>query len=144
MSASRESTCNINIRSGAYAGLASSLAVAGRVLLGGLFAVGGLRHFSILPMMTEMLRARGIPFPRAALLAGTIFQIVAGVTLMLGSLVTPAALGLILFTFAASVVALNFWDKEGEERTVAINGWLSNLAIVGGLMVVAAQGLRAA
>jgi putative oxidoreductase len=45
----------------------------------------------------------------------------------------------VLFTFAASVMLLNFWDLEGPAREAAINVWLSNLAIVGGLLITAAQ-----
>jgi uncharacterized membrane protein YphA (DoxX/SURF4 family) len=33
---------------------------------------------------------------------------------------------------------LNFWDKEGAQRTALFNGFLSNVAIVGGLLALAA------
>ncbi len=82
-----------------------------------------------------------MPLPRFVLAAGTAFQIAAGTLLILGICVVPAALGLIVFTVAATVMMLNFWDMEGGTRGWAINNWLSNVGIVGGLLLVAAQGL---
>jgi hypothetical protein len=78
--------------------------------------IAGLRHLMIVPVLTLAVAARGVPFPRAVLLAGTGFQIVAGLALVLGFCVAWAALGLILFTVVASVLLVNFRDKEGEER----------------------------
>lgn len=114
------------------------LFVVGRVLLGGLFVVGGIRHLFILPILTEVLAARGLPAARVALVAATAFQIVAGALLMLGLLVPVAVIGLVAFTLAASFLMLNFWDFEGQERENARNLWMSNLAIIGGLLIAAA------
>ena len=75
------------------------------------------------------------------LLVGSAFQFVAGLLLILGLFVAPAALGLVLFTFAASAMLLNFWDLEGPAREAAINVWQSNLAIVGGLLIAAAHAM---
>jgi putative oxidoreductase len=110
----------------------------GRVLLASLFVIGGIRHFWVLPVLTEALRARGVPFPRAAILFATLFEIAAGLSLALGVLVCWAALGLIAFTIAAGVLLLNFWDQQGELRTASIGYWQSNLALIGGLVLAAA------
>jgi putative oxidoreductase len=76
------------------------------------------------------------------LLAGTGFQIVAGLALVLGFCVAWAALGLILFTVVASVLLVNFRDKEGEERIALTNAFQTNTGLIGGLMLAAAHGLR--
>ncbi|MGH8028209.1 MAG: DoxX family protein [Pseudoxanthomonas sp.] len=113
----------------------------GRLLLGGLFVVGGFHHFFILPGITEALKARGIPAAKLVLLSGTVFQISAGLALIVGFYPAWAALGLIFFTIAASVLMLDFRDMEGPARANAINAWLSNLAIIGGLLIAAAHSL---
>ena len=115
------------------------IAVIGRLLLGGLFVVGGVHHFFIAPMIADAIGSRGIPFPKQVLWAGTIFQLIAGACLMVGFYAAYAAAGLIGFTLAASVMMLNFWDMQGQDRTNAINGWLSNLAVIGGLLIAIAQ-----
>ena len=114
------------------------LPIIGRLLLGLLFVVGGFKHFGELAPLTEAVRERGVPFPRTSLVAASIFQIVAGAMLMLGVLVPWAVLGLILFTLVSSVVMLDFWNKAAEARDSLINVWMSNLAIIGGLLIAAA------
>ncbi len=120
---------------------ASGLVAIGRVLLGGIFVVAGLRHLLILPVLTAALEQRGVAAARAVLLAGTAFQIVAGAALVLGLFVTLASLGLILFTVVASFLLVNFWDKQGEERVALANAFQTNVGLVGGLMLTAALGL---
>lgn len=110
----------------------------GRILLGGVFLVAGLRHLMIVSVLTTAVAARGVPFPRAVVLAGTGFQIVAGLALVLGFFATWAALGLILFTVVASIMLVNFWDKEGEERIALTNAFQTNIGLIGGLLLAAA------
>jgi putative oxidoreductase len=119
---------------------ADLIVLAGRILLGGVFVVAGLRHLMIVPVLAVAVAARGVPFPRAVLLAGTAFQIGAGLALVLGFLTSWAALGLILFTIVASVLLVNFWDKEGEERIALTNAFQTNIGLIGGLMISATQG----
>ena len=122
---------------------ADHIFLAGRILLGGMFVVAGLRHLRIVPVLTAAVAARGVPFPRAVVLAGTGFQITAGLSLVYGLFVAWAALGLILFTLVASVMLVNFWDKQGEERIALTNAFQTNIGLIGGLMIPAAHGLRA-
>lgn len=117
----------------------SALLAVGRVLLGGIFVVGGLRHFFILPQVTQVMTARGVPSARLVLIVGSTFQVVLGGLLILGVLVQPAALGLVVFTVAASVMLLNFWDMSGPEREATKHGFENNFGIVGGLLIAAAQ-----
>jgi len=117
------------------------LLVVGRLLLGGLFVFGGVHHLFIIPAIMEAMIARGVPAARLVLLAGSAFQFVAGLLLMIGVFVAPAALGLVVFTLAASIMLLNFWDMEGPAREAARNVWQSNLAIIGGLLIAAAHAI---
>jgi putative oxidoreductase len=116
------------------------LAVVGRILVGGLFVVGGIRHFFVIPPLSSALAARGVPAARIALIGASIFQIAAGLLVMVGAYVAPAAIGLILFTIVASYLMLNFWDLEGPAREGALNGFQTNVAVIGGLLLVAALG----
>lgn len=119
----------------------SVLWFVGRLLLGGLFVVGGIHHFFGLSGITQALAARGIPAAKLVLLAGSIFQIVAGLALIAGIYTFWAALGLVVFTIAASFMLVNFWGMQGPARDNAIKVWQSNLAIIGGLLVSAAHSL---
>ncbi|KPH06011.1 putative oxidoreductase [Rhizobium leguminosarum] len=113
--------------------------VLGRLLLGGLYVAGGIHHFFVIVPLTDAIEARGVPFAKWVLLSGSMFQILAGTLLILGLFVTAAAFGLILFTLAATVMLLNFWDMQGTARESAINTWKTNMAIIGGLLIAAAS-----
>jgi putative oxidoreductase len=118
--------------------LAHILIAIGGVLMGSLYVLGGVEHFRSLPDLTGALAHRGTPFPRLVLLAGTVLQIAAGALLMLGVWRTWAAFALVAFTLAAGVLLLNFWDKQGEDRSGALGHWRSNIALIGGLLALAA------
>jgi putative oxidoreductase len=114
------------------------LLVTGRVLLGGLFVAGSLRHVFVFPMILQKMKARGVVAAPFLLVAGSLFQTVAGACLMAGILMFPAALGLAAFTVAASLMLLDFWNKVGPEREATINAALCNVAVIGGLFIAAA------
>lgn len=121
--------------------LPSMLYVLGRILLGGLFVAGGVEHFFIMPVLMAVMTQRGVPAAKAVMLVGSVWQIVLGVLLILGVLVVPAAIGLIVFTLAASIMFLNFWDKAGPERASLQNAFLCNIAIMGALLMAAANAM---
>ena len=114
------------------------LILLGQVLIGSLFVFGGLRHFFLVPVIAEVLSTKGIPFPKASLMVVSSYQVIAGVLVMLDRLMPWTAYSLILFTIIASIIMLNFWHMEGLERNTAINNWLTNIAIIGGLLIIAA------
>jgi putative oxidoreductase len=123
--------------------LSTALVTVGQLLMGALYVWGGLNHFGpAAEKIIPMLAARGIPRPRGALYAVSVFQVVAGACLMLGIAVAPAAIGLAVFTVVASIVMCNFWDlPEGEAREMLKGVCASNAAIVGGLFIAAAEAL---
>lgn len=113
--------------------------IVGRVLLGGLFVGGGGHHFFSLPALTDAMKTRGVPAARLVLIGGSVFQIVAGLLLMSGLHATWAALGLASFTILASIMFLNFWNLQGPAREQARTGFQTNVALIGGLLIAAAQ-----
>jgi putative oxidoreductase len=110
----------------------------GRLLLGAYFAWAGIHHFTLLAPLTAAMSARGVPAARAVLVIGSIFQTVCGLALVFGLWPAWAALGLVLFTIVASIMFLDFWNKEGDARAGAVSTWKTNLALIGGLLIAAA------
>jgi putative oxidoreductase len=116
--------------------------IAGRFLLGGLYVAGGIRHFFIMSDLTEMIRARGVPYPKFVLIAGSVFQLACGLLLVFGIETRLAAAGLIIFTVAASLMLLNFWSLQpGPEREGLMNAFMTNIALIGGLLIAAAYSI---
>jgi putative oxidoreductase len=123
--------------------LTNALVTVGQILIGALYVYGGLNHFGpAADKIVPMLAARGVPMPRQSLYAASAFQAVCGACLMLGVAVVPAAIGLVVFTAAASFVMVNFWNlPRGGARDLLQGVFASNVAIIGGLLVVIAQAL---
>ncbi len=117
---------------------AALVAMLGRLLLGGLFIQGGIHHFTAFKPIAGAMGARGVPFPDATLAIGSVFQIVCGVLLIVDVYAMWAALGLVVFTIAATIMLVNFWDKTGDARASALQTFYTNLAIIGGLLIAAA------
>lgn len=108
--------------------------------MGGFYVVAGVHHFFELDQLASLIGARHVPAPRFVLISGSLFQSVAGILLALGICQMWAALGLIVFTLAASVMLLNFWDQAGDPRRNALTQWRSNVALIGGLLALAVTG----
>ena len=115
---------------------------AGRLVLGGLFLIGGVRHLVDLRTVARQMTKRGVPFAMGMLIAGTSFQILAGVLLMSNVWTIFAALGLVFFTLVSSLLMLDFWHMSGEQRMGAIDNWQSNLGVIGGLLILTALALE--
>lgn len=116
--------------------------ILGRLLLGGLYVAGGIKHFFTMPAVIEVMKARDVPMPKLVLISGSVFQLVCGLLFVLGISVPLAATGLIIFTIAASIMLLNFWNMEpGPAREGMMNGFLCNIALIGGLLIAAAHAL---
>jgi putative oxidoreductase len=113
----------------------------GRALLGAYYAWAGIHHFSSLAPISAAMTARGVPAARAVLVIGSIFQTVCGLVLIFGFWPAWAALGLVLFTIVASIMLVDFWNKQGDARAGAIATWRTNLALIGGLLIAAAYSL---
>jgi putative oxidoreductase len=121
---------------------ADTLLILGRILLGGLFVFGGIKHFFMIPLLTDIMRQRGVPFPKLTLIAGSTFQTVVGALFMVGLFTVHAAFGLILFTIIATIMFLNFWDMPaGEPRVGAENNFAVNVGLIGGLLIAAAHAM---
>lgn len=86
----------------------------------------GLRAFAITPMLW----------------AGRITQFIGAVLLLLPNrLAAVGSLVLIAFLVPATLIGHDFWAATGDFRQVQLVGFLKNLAILGGLGVVAAHSL---
>jgi putative oxidoreductase len=123
--------------------LTTALVTVGQLFIGALYVYGGLNHFGpAAEKIVPLLAARGVPMPRQSLYGASAFQAACGACLMLGIAVVPAAIGLVVFTLAASLIMVNFWDlPRGEARDLLQGIFASNVAVIGGLLVVIAQAL---
>jgi putative oxidoreductase len=125
-------------RSGRFmpADSASIVIALARLLLGGAFAFAGLRNFINRSTLTGIIAARGVPQAGLVLHAGIAVQVVAGLLVVFGLWTSYAAVALMVFLVAATIMFDNFWDHEGIERHNRINGVIANIALTGGFLLL--------
>jgi len=120
--------------------LKSPLIVAGRVLLAVMFVLSGFGKLTDLAGTAGYIASGGLPAAAAlAALVGA-FEVVAGLALAFGFMARPAALALGLFTLLASAVFHNYWAVPADQQFVQQLLFMKNLAVAGGMFVVAALG----
>ena len=118
--------------------MTATLIIVGRFLLGFYFIQAGVRNFMKVPLHTDILTKKGLPFPREGLLVALAVQVLGGLSVALGIFPALGAIALIVFTIAANVLYHNFWSYQGAERTTHWNSVVTNLAIIGGFLLVIA------
>jgi putative oxidoreductase len=66
--------------------------------------------------------------------------VLGAIAIATGFLTRIASLGLILFMIPTTLIFHAFWNAEGPEHLQQMVNFMKNLAIIGGLAVVMAQG----
>jgi putative oxidoreductase len=115
----------------------SLLADIGRVLIGAAFVVSGVRIFMALSIVSGLLAVKRVPYPSFVAAAGAAFEVLAGTIVIVGLWFQALVLLLAAFVVAATVMVHDFWNQEGPERATDINAVISNVIIVGALIVIA-------
>ncbi|RWM23477.1 MAG: DoxX family protein [Mesorhizobium sp.] len=117
----------------------NEILLVARLLLGGAFVFAGLRNIQNAGFLTQLMTTRGVPQARLMLWLGIVLQIVAGGLVIVGIWTALAAVCLILFLLVATPMFHNFWDHQGQERAARINGFVGNVALIGGFLALMAQ-----
>ena len=108
----------------------------GRVILGLFFIGVGALNLGCFQENLSVLIAHGIPVATVFLSFGIAVQMILGAFLALGRLQRTAACLLILFTVIVAPFYLDFWNMVGAARTATLIQFLSDIAIIGGLLMI--------
>lgn len=114
--------------------------VAGRALMSAVFLVAGVRKIMIWPAQVAYFTKLGFPAPELFSALAIVIELGAGLMLLVGWKTRWAAWLLALFVVIATFMAHRFWEFDAQQLANQMNHFLKNLAIVGGLLFVAAFG----
>jgi putative oxidoreductase len=124
----------------------------GRFLLAFIFLFSGARKVMGYQGTLSYMQSKGVfpamdifgyPLVEILLMATIAVEIVGGLMLVTGIGARFAALALAAFTVAAGVLFHDFWTiADAAQYGNQLNHFLKNLAIVGGLLIVASQPSR--
>ena len=120
--------------------LAAWILLLARVLLSLVFLVSGIHKAFWYAKAAEECRAVKAPLVKITLPATITLHFVGSICLIIGIYTSEAALLLALFTLLATERAHSFWRFEGAERLDRGRTALANLAIIGGLTILAVTG----
>lgn len=118
----------------------SPLALVGRVLLALMFITAGYSKLTNLGGTAGYIASGGLPFPAVLAVGVGLLELVGGLALAAGFKARWAALALGLFTLLASVLFHKFWAVAPEQQMVQYLMFMKNMAVAGGMFVVAALG----
>jgi len=109
----------------------------GRTILGGFFIYNGIHHFQQTDMIASFAKSKGLPAPKAAVLATGGALLVGGASLLTG--VKPKyGIGAILgFLTAVSPTMHDFWNAEDPQQRMQdqIN-FAKNIALAGATLAL--------
>lgn len=125
--------------SGLYPNDASILDTAGRLLFVLSFMVVGIRNLQPHQVEDHVKRLEFFkcPLPRAAFWIGTAIEFIGCGMLLANWHPAIGVICLLVFTVLASLLLLRFWEMDDPaKRTGMQNGFMANVAITGGLLLL--------
>lgn len=117
-----------------------SAMLVGRILLSLVFLIAGYRKLMGVAASAGYFAKLGFPMPEVMVWVAIAIELGGGILLLLGWKARWAASLLALFTLIAAFAAHRFWEVDPAQYANQMNHFLKNLAIVGGMMFVAAVG----
>lgn len=123
--------------------LQNAFSLAARLLVAVLFLPAGVAKLTGFDGTVSFIAAAGLPLPTLAAMLTVVVEIGAGAALLLGFHTRIAALVLAAFTLLASAFFHAYWSVPADQVLVNQLMFFKNIAIVGGLLALAAHGAGA-
>ena len=118
----------------------NAMALVGRILLALMFLLSGIGKIGDFAGTAGYISSVGLPLPSVLAAGALVLEIVAGIALIIGFKTRWAALALALFTIAAAVLFHNYWAMPADQQMMQQIIFLKNLAVTGGLLMLAIAG----
>jgi putative oxidoreductase len=112
----------------------------GRLLIVALFLPAGLSKLMNFEGTLGYFNSLGMPAPSLALVIAIVVEILGAIALIVGFQTRVVAIILAIFTFAATLLGHAFWAVPAEQAFVTQLLFFKNIAVIGGLFVLASSG----
>ena len=123
--------------------LKNPLSLIGRILLAMLFLPAGISKIAGFAGTIGYIGSAGLPVPQVAAAVAVLVEVGGGLALLAGFGTRIAALALALFTLVATFAFHNYWAVPADQAMMQQLMFFKNIAVVGGLLVLAAHGAGA-
>ncbi|HEX2216878.1 MAG TPA: DoxX family protein [Xanthobacteraceae bacterium] len=112
----------------------------GRALMSVIFIISGYNKVVAIGGFVGYLTRLGVPSPEIIAWVVAVFELVAGIMLLVGFKTRWAALGLFIFTGIALYLGHKFWAVPPQQFSNQFNHALKNVAMMGGFLLLMAHG----
>lgn len=119
------------------------LSLIGRVLIAVLFVPAGFGKIAGFAGTAGYIASKGLPLPEVGVVIAIVVELGGGLLILAGFGTRIAALALAAFTLVASVIFHNYWGVPADQQMMQQLMFFKNIAIVGGLLTLAAWGAGA-
>lgn len=116
------------------------VSLVGRVLLSAIFILSGLSKIFAFHAMAGVLAGKGFPLAAVAMGTAVAIEVVGGLAILTGFKAKITAWIVFLYLIPTTLVFHNFWSMQGMVRMDNQIHFLKNLAILGGLLLLASNG----
>lgn len=123
--------------------LHNPLSLIGRLLLALLFLPAGINKVTGFAGTVGYIASAGLPLPTLGAIIALVVEIAGGLALIAGFGTRLAALVLAVFTLVASFFFHAYWAVPAAQQFVTQLLFMKNMAVVGGLLTLAAWGAGA-
>ena len=117
-----------------------ALPLAGRILIAAIFLVAGPRKVLSFAGTVGYMAKLGFPAPEVMTVLAITIELGGSILLIIGWRTRWVAWLLALFVLIAAFAAHRFWEFDATQYNNQLNHFLKNVAIIGGLLFVAAFG----
>ena len=111
-----------------------------RILLMILFVLSGWAKLTGFDGTVGYMTSLGAPAPMLAAAIAVIMEFVVAILLILGFYTRPLAFLFALFVLGTALLGHPFWNMVDPERSANMTQFLKNMAIMGGLLLLAVSG----
>lgn len=120
--------------------LQNPFSLIGRALMALLFIPAGFSKIAGFTGTAGYIASKGVPLPELAAAAAIGIELGLGILLLIGFQTRWAALGIALFTVVITFIFHAFWSVPAEQVMMQQQAFFKNIAVVGGLLTIAAWG----
>jgi putative oxidoreductase len=118
----------------------NALWLLGRILIAAIFIQSGFEKLMGLGGFTAMLANAGVPMSSVLAPIGAVVEFGGGLAILLGLGTRYAALAMIVFVVAATLISHRFWAYPPEQQQAQMVNFAKNVAIIGGFLLVFVTG----
>ncbi|NGO52521.1 DoxX family protein [Allomesorhizobium camelthorni] len=119
----------------------SAIVLVGRILLSAMFILASFDKFGDIAGTTDYFAGLGLPMPGLVTRASGLFELIAGLCILIGFETAIAAYLLAAFCLVAAYIG--HYGQGGDDPTLVLmnmQALMKNIAIAGGFLVLAIHG----